>query len=59
MTGHFTSYENRTDHELATILAGPVAQSREMPQIGGLMVLEEVPMRRRRPSGCCADTSPM
>jgi len=24
MTGHFTSYENRTDHELATSIPGDV-----------------------------------
>jgi hypothetical protein len=27
MTGHFTSYENRTDHKLTTGVAAPVAAS--------------------------------
>jgi hypothetical protein len=28
MTGHFTSYENRTDHELTTDPAGTLATGR-------------------------------
>jgi hypothetical protein len=36
MTGHFTSYENRTDHELATPCVLPVAggDKGQYPQCG-------------------------
>jgi hypothetical protein len=34
MTGHFTSYENRTDHELATLSKWPFDQGGTMADIG-------------------------
>ena len=49
MTGHFTSYETRTDHELATGGARGVAPARGLGQDGPVPWWEKPPRHPGRP----------